>query len=134
VERKIISWNEPLGNAECPYCYRWVFNLGLFAVRLHKWVASDDTRAMHDHPYSFITIILKGYYVDVSEDKVELLSQGKIRFRKAEYKHYVNMDGATIPCWSLVLSGPVVRGWGFWVNGKFLRREKYFKRFGHQCQ
>jgi hypothetical protein len=131
MENKIVRWNEPLGDPRCPYCIRYVLNLGIFAIRLHKWVGSDDTRAMHDHPYCFITIPLSGSYEDWSVNRIELLRLGKIRYRSANYRHYVVPIDK--PCWTLVISGPFIRQWGFWKNGKFIRREKYFKEFGHVC-
>lgn len=42
AERKIIAWAEPLGRPECPYARRWVLNLGVFAIRIHHWIKSDD--------------------------------------------------------------------------------------------
>lgn len=132
MENRIITWNQPLGNPKCPYCYRYVLNLGLFAIRVHKWVASDDLRALHDHPYCFITFILRGSYYDISKVKTEKLTAGCIRYRPATYQHAVQLAG-TMPCWSLVLSGPFIRQWGFWLNNKFIRREKYFKGYGHVC-
>ncbi len=65
-----IRWKEPLGRPECPYMYRWVFNFGLFSIRVHHWLRSDDKRFFHDHPWSFISIVLKGGYTDVSEEQV----------------------------------------------------------------
>jgi hypothetical protein len=38
-------------------------------------------------------------------------------------------------CWSLVLTGPKRRRWGFWVKDKFVKANKYFLSFGaHHCQ
>ena len=132
MENRIINWKEPLGDPACPYCYRWVLNLGLFALRLHLWVASDDARALHDHPYWFITFILKGSYEDVQEKQTEIMKPGTIRFRRASHRHTVKL--LTPSCLSFLISGPPLRTWGFWPNGKFVRREKYFKLFGrHTC-
>lgn len=137
MENRIITINQPLGDPTCPYCYRTVLNLGLFAIRYHKWVGNDDLRNKHDHPYSFITIILTGSYNDVTtnpitkEDKEETLTPWSIRYRKSTHTHSVKLN--TKICRTLVISGPPLRQWGFWVNGKFIRREKYFKKYGHQC-
>lgn len=132
MEQHIIKWRQPLGKPECPYCYRWVFNLGLFAIRLHKWVGSDDLRFRHDHPYWFFTAVLKGEYVDVTEKGEEQMSPGTIRFRPAKHQHSVKLTKK--PCWTLIFSGPALRNWGFWINGKFMRRERYFEKYGHQCE
>ena len=131
MESTILQWNKPLGRIECPYAYRWVINLGLFSIRLHKWVAPDDTRAMHDHPYEFMTVVLWGGYDDHNEKGIDRLSFGSIRFRRATYKHYV--VPYVKPTWTLLITGPFWRQWGFWKDGKFIRREKWFQKYGHIC-
>jgi hypothetical protein len=60
-----IVWRQQLGQPECPYVERWALYLGpLGSIRLHHWLASDDTRSKHDHPSDFITLVLKGRYED----------------------------------------------------------------------
>lgn len=150
-----FRWREPLGLQECPYMYRWVCNLGLFSVRLHHWLRSDDKRFFHDHPWVFLSIIIKGGYTDVSSvgwyrgnvpitmqakygylvhkdgeilEKDEVTA-GAIRFRGANHSHYVEVPKGG--CWSLLLCGPPVRKWGFWIKGKFYRPLRFFSRHGH---
>jgi len=138
-----LRWKEALGKPECPYAYRYVLNFGLFAIRLHHWIRSDDKRYMHDHPYWFWTLVLKGHYVDVShnaefdkpdtlfasETNIEHMKAGILRFRPAKHKHYVEV---VIPnTWTLLLTGPAKRDWGFWVDGKLKRPMKYFHKYGH---
>lgn len=124
-----VRFNEPLGMAECPYAYRWVINFGLFSIRLHHFLRSDDKRYFHDHAWWFITLVLKGSYTDVSPDGEDVLTAGSIRYRKAEHPHYVKVaDGG---CWTILITGPMSRKWGFWVNGRFKRPLKYFHKFGH---
>lgn len=132
---EFAKWKEPLGDEKCPYCYRWVLNLGLFSLRLHHWVASDDNRALHDHPYWFITFILKGRYYDVTEKKVEKMSVGTLRYRRRRHTHTVMLQ-PNEECWSLLLTGPKIHRWGFHLpDGRYLRSERYFRRFGkHPCQ
>ena len=108
-----LRWKEPLGRSECPYAFRWILNFGPFAFRLHKWIRSDDKRYFHDHPFSFVTIIIKGSYVDLSESEGsfgpirEKLTFGSIRFRRAEHRHYVEVpkSGAL----SFLITGPIVK-------------------------
>ena len=47
-----------------PYLTRWhLFSSKWFTVMLHKFHRSDEDRALHDHPWSFISIMLwRGYY------------------------------------------------------------------------
>jgi hypothetical protein len=124
-----IRWKEPLGKPECPYMYRWVFNFGLCAIRIHHWVRSDDKRYMHNHPWWFFTFVLKGSYIDVSPKGEDKLTRFSLRFRFAEHQHYVKVppEGA----WTILWTGPPEQNWGFWVNNKFKRPLKYFHKYGH---
>jgi hypothetical protein len=47
-----------------PYLIRWtLFNLGFISCKVHKIILSDDS-CLHDHPWAFISIILRGGYVE----------------------------------------------------------------------
>jgi hypothetical protein len=125
---KLITWGENLGRVECPYIKRWVFNFHFFSIRIHHWLHSDDARHFHDHPWWYLTLVLKGGYVDSSPDGLDILKMGSIRFRKATHKHSVLIFD---PSWTILLTGPKKRVWGFWVGEKFKRRNKYFFKYGH---
>lgn len=124
-----FRWAQELGRPECPYVRRWVLDLGLFSIRLHHWMSSDDPRHLHDHPWWYVSLILRGSYVDVCEDSHVRLSAGDVIFRRAEHRHSVKVS--PVGCWSLLLTGRERRTWGFWVNGKFRKRNKYFFEHGH---
>ena len=120
--------HEALGLPECPYLKRWVLDVGPFAVRLHRWTASDDARAFHDHPWWFLTLVLWGGYTDVSPQGRDRLTMGSVRFRSAAHRHTVEVDRTT---WTLLLTGRATRRWGFWVGDKLVKRDKYFATLGH---
>lgn len=124
-----LSWNEKLGLPECPYLRRWVLDFGAFAIRLHRWSGSDDQRAFHDHAWWFLTCVLRGSYRDISPAGEDLLRAGSIRFRPATHRHTVKV--LRPGTWTLLVTGPVTRRWGFWVNGKLVKRDKYFVVHGH---
>jgi hypothetical protein len=124
---KVLTWNQKLGLPECPYVHRWCLNLGLFTVRVHHFLRSDDNRALHDHPFWFITLVIKGKYDDVTENGYITLTAGDVAFRPALHRHTVRTTGV----WTLLLTGHETRVWGFYPNGRFKRREKYFKKYGH---
>jgi hypothetical protein len=130
---KFITWGERLGRVECPYMCRWVVNFKLFSLRLHHWYYGDDERNFHDHSWWFVTFIIRGSYTDISENGSELLTAGSIRFRCANYKHTVQVSKGG--CWSFLITGPIARSWGFWVDNKFMKANKYFLKWGqHQCK
>jgi hypothetical protein len=124
-----ITWGERLGRPECPYMRRWVLNAHWLSLRLHHWYSSDDHRAFHDHSWWFVTLVLKGRYVDVSPSGREPMRPGAARFRPAPYRHTVEV--APGGCWTLVLTGRRSRRWGFYPDGRFRRANKYFAKYGH---
>lgn len=124
-----VKCGERLGRPECPYLRRWVLALGLFSVRVHHFYRSDDARNHHDHPWWFVTLVLKGGYTDVSEGRLDHLRPGSMRFRPALHRHTVQTDPGGV--WTLVLTGPNRRTWGFWVKGRFRKANKYFFEHGH---
>lgn len=128
-----LRWNEPLGDSVCPYAYRWVLIFFGYSLRVHRWIRSDDKRYMHDHGWSFTTLVLKGHYFDVSE-KDGVISRDKVhvftyRKRPAEHRHYVEVPECG--CWTILLCDRPRRNWGFWISGKFKRPLKYFHKYGH---
>jgi len=134
-----ITWAQPGGLAECPYFYRWVFDFQRFAVRIHHWLADDDHRAPHDHPYWFLTICLRGGYTDFEFEvdeggvctvkDIDVLRFGSIRFRPAEHLHSVQqVIPGTI---TILISGRPFRRWGFQFGGKKIMRDRYFAVQGH---
>ena len=125
----IIQFNEALGLPECPYVVRWRIETPWGSIRLHHWLSHDDDRAMHDHPWDFLTFVLRGGYTDVSLDGDQYLKAPTMAYRKSTHQHTVFPDekGA----WTLVITGPKIRKWGFWINGKFVKMNKYFLTYGH---
>jgi hypothetical protein len=127
----------PGGLKECPYYYKWVLDFGPFAIRLHKWMANDDLRAFHDHPYWFWTWVLWGSYMDLSVHPVtghlvgDRLGWLSLRFRPAHHRHMVRLNHR--PTWTLLLTGQPGRRWSFYDRntGKAVKRDKYFAEYGH---
>jgi hypothetical protein len=124
-----VKFGERLGLPTCPYVVRWRVETPWGSVRVHHWLAPDDDRAPHDHPWGFRTFVLKGGYVDRSPDGDEYLRAPATRYRPATHQHTVFPDPGG--CWTIIVTGPKVRNWGFWVKGKFVKMNKYFLTYGH---
>jgi hypothetical protein len=101
-----------------------------FNIYLHNFRHSDDDRAEHDHPWRNCSILLKGSYLEWLKDSwvPELRrpwrpwAPWRITFRNAETAHRVELVNEA-PVWTLFITGPVVREWGFhcprgWVHWK----------------
>lgn len=103
-----------------PYLRRWhVTPRGEGpATYLHHFLASDDDRALHDHPWPSIGTILRGSYLEHLPGAAPVLRQeGEMIFRAPEHIHRVellpNGDGREQDAWTLFQVGPRVRPWGF---------------------
>lgn len=125
----LFKWRERLGLPTCPYLVRWRFETKRWSIRLHHWFGPDDDRAFHDHPWWFVTLVLRGGYADKSPAGTEHLKAGAVRYRPALHRHTVVPDPGG--CWTVIVTGPKVRRWGFWRAGKFVKANKWFLTQGH---
>lgn len=124
-----VKWGQVLGDLRCPYMTRWVLDIGFGSLRVHHFHRSDDDRHLHDHPWWFLSLILRGGYEEITESGTEKVSPFRFVFRRASHRHAVRLLGHS--CWTVVLTGPVSRTWGFWVGKIFHDSKKYFGKFGH---
>ena len=98
-----------------------------FNVTLHKIVRSDDP-IMHDHPWGYMTVVLKGGYWEhtpVFNDDGKILTEfqtwrgpGSIIKRKAGEYHWLELDESVGPATTLFFMGRQKREWGFLVQTK----------------
>jgi len=121
MKKPFIRWGQYLGPFDRPFMKRWVINFHYFTIRIHHWLSSDDARDYHDHPWWFLTFVFKGSYTDLTPNGVEVLPSGTMRFRRALYRHRV----LTLPdTWTLVITGKIIREWGFWKEGSFIKAKE----------
>jgi len=98
-----------------------------FNVTLHKIVRSDDP-IMHDHPWPYLTIVLKGGYWEhtpVFNDEGKMFAEfsvwrgpGSIIKRGASEFHWLELDEEVGPATTLFFMGKQQREWGFLVQAK----------------
>lgn len=154
--RKLLSGTPHIiiGGTDDPYLLRWyvIPRNRVLNVYVHKFLRSDDDRALHDHPWWFASIMLRGRYREwtrsgpfhsaadpkapafYTEERRERRAPS-IAFRRAEHVHRVELltdaDGITdgpfneLPCWTLIITGPKVRHWGFHCPKGFVPWEKF---------
>jgi hypothetical protein len=113
-----------IGGAERPYLLRWFLipRNPIFNIYLHQFRRSDDDRALHDHPWVNLSILLLGGYFERTIEaggieRKELLWAGAWRFRRSgRMAHRIELlegDAGPKPCWTLFITGPRYRSWGF---------------------
>lgn len=118
--RKVEDTRRPdfvIGGTEQPYLLRWYLlpRNPIFNAYLHLFLRSDDDRALHDHPWFNLSIILEGEYVERTIcaggiNQRDRRVAGGLKFRTPWHAHRVEIDR---PCWTLFLTGPRIRVWGF---------------------
>lgn len=83
----------------------------LGSIMVHN-ILQTDNGCLHDHPWSFLSIILKGGYVEHTKTGARLYGPGSILYRPAKFSHRLEIFQ---PCKTIVITGPKRRTWGFWT-------------------
>jgi hypothetical protein len=122
------------GADRCPtYLYRWiVLKWRGRGIYIHHFVADDWSIDLHDHPRRFISIGLRGGYVESNSGTYVRYNAPWFRTFPANYKHRLIMirdkdTNAKRDCWTLVIVLKPSRDWGFWPRGKFVHWKEYVK-------
>ena len=129
-----------IGPRDNPQTLRWhIFRWRGWQLSLHKWLRSDDDRALHDHSGHNLSLVLTGGYWEVTragDDRpVERFRWPLVPyFRRAELPHRIILASDGRPAWSLWLRWPPTREWGFhcpkgWRHWReyTASREDYYK-------
>lgn len=112
-----------------PYMRRWwiIPRNRWFNIYLHEFLGSDEDRAHHDHPWFNLSILISGQYTEVSikrggTERRVLRQTPAFKFRSPWAAHRIEIDR---PCWTLFITGPVVRTWGFHCRKGFVPWQKF---------
>ncbi|MCA9361784.1 hypothetical protein KC906_00265 [Candidatus Kaiserbacteria bacterium] len=120
-------------------------------VYLHHILRSDYDRALHDHPFDFVTILLWGSYIEWQPHWCKMFFDSPVERQtepagnrsfvqvrthrgwlsvirhKATDPHRLELRNGKV--WSLFLRGPKVREWGFYLNNeKWVPHTEYAAR------
>jgi len=144
-----------IGPRDNPYLHRWhvLPKNDIFNIYLHFFFRPDDDRALHDHPWLNMSILVGGGYVEHVPDQAAIKrnrerdlrkilgggyqphetvgvigierKQGYIYVRGARAKHRIELvPGAPKPT-TFFITGPKVREWGFWCPQGFVHWRKF---------
>lgn len=131
IRAAILRWaraRQPdvvIGGAERPYLRRhWLLPRNrFFNIYVHQFLRSDDDRALHDHPWLFnASWLLRGRYSEHTPVGAFDRNTGAFKCRWGRATHRIELISDT--CWTLFITGPRVREWGFhcpdngWVHWK----------------
>lgn len=106
-----------------------------FNVFLHKFLKGDPDD-IHDHPWPYATLILKGgYYEWIPQFNPDGTKSCEVRkwrgpghFRTCSSESYHRIELAPgVTAWTLFMPGPKRRDWGFLVKNRWVQHEQYFE-------
>lgn len=140
-------------NDQSPYLVRiTLLSVFGFHVYLHVILRSDEDRALHDHPWPFLSIILAGGYWEHFEGKRTWRKPWSVLRRRATDAHRIELEKESCdpfllpsgewifvdtmrPAVSLVFTGRRWRKWGFltkdgWVHWKKFLSEDHSVQAG----
>jgi hypothetical protein len=111
-----------------------------FNIFVHKFCKSDPDD-VHDHPWPYFTLILKGgYYEWIPQFNPDGTKNCEIRKWRGpghcricspkSYHRIELVDGIT--AWTLFMPGPHKREWGFLVDNKWVHNEDYLTKMAKQ--
>lgn len=127
-ERVLSFWRHPLG--------RMLQRLGI-AVRLHHIQSPDRDRVLHDHPWAFVSVVLRGWYIEERSSRIQPNFHGNenelthvssrlplsigLRWWTARHRISRVSPGGV---WTLFITGPMMQWWGFYTpTGKVYYRD-----------
>jgi hypothetical protein len=106
-----------------------------FNVFIHKFHKSDPDD-VHDHPWPYATLILKGGYYEwtpVFDGEGKKIAEtcswrgaGHFRICSANSYHRIELD-PNITAWTMFMPGPQKREWGFLVKNIWIHNEHYLE-------
>lgn len=118
-----------------PYLRRWhiIPRNRWLNIYLHHFVASDDDRALHCHPWASLSFLLKGELWEIY--RCSTLVHGRpIRWlrpvvRPATHTHRLVLAPGK-EAWTLFITGPRVREWGFYCPNGWKHQRPYHQDGG----
>ena len=132
IRKFLLNWAQSrapdfvIGGIADPYLLRWYLipRNPVLNIYVHHFLRSDDDRALHGHPWAFnCSILMQGKYLEHTPDGVFLRRVGDSKFRWGVAPHRVELT--TGPCWTLFITGPRVREWGFYCPQGWVSWQKF---------
>jgi hypothetical protein len=115
----------------------YIVQTPLFGIMLHRIFRPDNQRDLHNHPWPFFSILLRGQYTEQYRDGAddqpdsEVLQHRRVRWinwKGLRSRHRIAWCSRS-PIWTLVFTGRKSRTWGFFVEDgtRFIKWTEYDK-------
>jgi hypothetical protein len=106
---------------------RWqILKTRWFSIWIHCIYAPDEDKHLHNHPWDFKSMVIKGSYLEETENGNIFQKFGKFNSRNGDDFHKI-LKLNTEKVYSLFFVTPPKREWGYKVDGKFIQHEEYRK-------
>lgn len=129
-----------------PYLKRWwLIRPGAywgFNIYLHHFLSSDEDRALHDHPWWSLSFLLNRSYLEYlpknqdkwtnENDREEIIKKRYPLipiYRDADCIHRIELINDK-PVWTLFITGPKIKEWGFWCPFGFRHNNDFLDPSG----
>lgn len=109
----------------------WIFRTRWVSARIHKILRSDHDRDLHDHPWDYAAVILRGGYWEVTDAGKRWYGPGSVLLRRAEHLHRLILP-AGAPATTLFLHRAKSREWGFRTDGGWVHWRSYTEARGEE--
>ena len=94
-----------------------------FNIFIHKFLKSDPDD-LHDHPWGYFTLILRGGYWEYTPKGKFWRGPGHFRVNSAKSLHRIEVESG-ITAWTMFIPFVKKREWGFIKKGKWIQHEQY---------
>lgn len=91
----------------------YVFKCPWFSVLIHRIKQPDPDRHPHDHPWDFVSFILRGWYQEWSEHETFEYTRPITKSNRVTAEKPHRIVNVSPDCLTLVITGPKKRSWGF---------------------
>jgi hypothetical protein len=103
----------------------FIFEALWFRIYLHKISLSDADPCMHDHPWRFVSIILRGGYTEHTPKGTFKRRPGRAIYHPVPWLHRLELKK---PAWTILIGGKVKREWGFMTPSGWQSFQEYNKK------
>jgi hypothetical protein len=98
-----------------------------FNIMLHK-ICLSDPDDLHDHPWWYATLILKGGYWEVTPKGRFWRGAGHFRVSSPTSLHRLEIPEGAQGAWTLFFRGSKIRDWGFVKDGQWMYHRNYLEQ------
>lgn len=107
---------------------RWeILKTPFGSIWLHAIHKADTDKHLHNHPWDFISVVLKGSYYEQTPKGNKKQYPGKINVRNGEGYHKI-LELVSPVVYTLFFVSKPKRQWGYRVAGEFVDHETYRER------